>query len=115
MSRRNRCGLGRQDSFPSLTVLKQIPAESVVRGRCRAIVRVPWDDLLSSRPGLVQADPDQASPDQQPALQPQTRLAYTALAGVLIAGLAAMNPPNTTNTPNTTSAVPGRNPGEHAD
>ncbi|HZC61552.1 MAG TPA: TcpE family conjugal transfer membrane protein, partial [Streptosporangiaceae bacterium] len=25
-------------------------AESVVRGRCRAIVRVPWDDLLSSRP-----------------------------------------------------------------
>ena len=26
-------------------------AESVARGRCRAIVRVPWDDLLSSRPG----------------------------------------------------------------
>ena len=32
-----------------------VRAESVVRGRCRAIVRVPWDDLLSSRPG-----PDQA-------------------------------------------------------
>jgi hypothetical protein len=45
-------------------------------------------------------------------MQPQTRLAYTALAGVLIAGLAATNPPNTPNTP---SAVPGRNPGEHAD
>ena len=73
-----------------------------------AIVRVPWDDLLSSR----QASPQQATPQ---TMQPQTRLAYTALAGVLIAGLAATNPPNTPNTPNTTSAVPGRNPGEHAD
>ena len=80
-------------------------AESVASGRCRAIVRVPWDDLLSSR----QASPQQATPQ---TMQPQTRLAYTALAGVLIAGLAATNPPNT---PNTTSAVPGRNPGEHAD
>ena len=71
-------------------------AESVVRGRCRAIVRVPWDDLLSSRTG----------PNEQATLQPQTRLAYTALAGVLISGLAATNTPN---------AVPGRNPGEHAD
>jgi hypothetical protein len=66
---------------------------------------VPWDDLLSSR----QASPQEATPQ---TIQPQTRLAYTALAGVLIAGLAATNPPNT---PNTTSAVPGRNPGEHAD
>ena len=31
-------------------------AESVARGRCRAIVRVPWDDLLSSRPGTQPAD-----------------------------------------------------------
>jgi len=68
-------------------------AESVARRRCRAIVRVPWDDLLSSRPG----------PHQQTTLQPQTRLAYTALAGVLVAGLAAATP------------VPGRNAGEHAD
>jgi cellulose biosynthesis protein BcsQ len=83
-------------------------AESVARGRCRAIVRVPWDDLLSSR----QASPQQATPQTPQTMQPQTRLAYTALAGVLIAGLAATNPPNTTNTP---SAVPGRNPGEHAD
>jgi hypothetical protein len=81
-------------------------AESVARGRCRAIVRVPWDDLLSSR----QATPQ--TPQTPQTLQPQTRLAYTALAGVLIAGLAARNTPNTTNT---TSAVPGRNPGEHAD
>jgi MinD-like ATPase involved in chromosome partitioning or flagellar assembly len=65
-------------------------AESVARGRCRAIVRVPWDDLLSARPG---------SPS---ALHSQTRLAYTALAGVLVAGMAA----------DPGSPVPGRNPGE---
>jgi MinD-like ATPase involved in chromosome partitioning or flagellar assembly len=76
-------------------------AESVARGRCRAIVRVPWDDLLSSR---------QANPHQQTTLQPQTRLAYTALAGVLISGLTAA----AANT-STASPVPGRNSGEHAD
>jgi hypothetical protein len=48
-------------------------AESVARGRCRAIVRVPWDELMAG---------------PQP-LAPQTRLAFTALAGVLVAGLAA--------------------------
>ena len=63
-------------------------AESAARGRCRAIVRVPWDDLLSSRPRTPSA------------LHPQTRLAYTALAGVLVAGMAA-DPRN---------PVPGRNP-----
>jgi MinD-like ATPase involved in chromosome partitioning or flagellar assembly len=52
-------------------------AEAVARGRSRAIVRVPWDDLLSARPGTPAV------------LQSQTRLAYTALAGVLVAGLAA--------------------------
>ncbi len=57
-----------------------LQAESVARGRCRAIVRVPWDDLLS--PGLNGAAESPA------ALHPQTRLAYTALAGVLVAGLA---------------------------
>jgi len=82
-----------------------VRAESVVRGRCRAIVRVPWDDLLSSRPGPDQAGLDQASPDQQPTLQPQTRLAYTALAGVLVKSLAATH----------VEPVPGRNLGEHAD
>jgi MinD-like ATPase involved in chromosome partitioning or flagellar assembly len=65
-------------------------AESAARGRCRAIVRVPWDDLLSARP------------ESPSALRPQTRLAYTALAGVLVAGMAA-------------APVPGRNPGEHSD
>jgi hypothetical protein len=52
-------------------------AESVARGRCRAIVRVPWDDMLP----VEVADPS--------ALRPQTRVAYTALAGVLVAGMAA--------------------------
>jgi hypothetical protein len=66
---------------------------------------VPWDDLLSSRPGPNQASPDQASPDQQAMLQPQTRLAYTALAGVLVTSLAATH----------VEPVPGGNLGEHAD
>ena len=53
-----------------------VRAESVARGRCRAIVRVPWDDLLSTK-------------HPQVPRTPQTRLAYTALSGVIIAGLAA--------------------------
>src|SRR5207237_10614304 len=64
-------------------------AESVARGRCRAILRVPWDELLSSRTSPhQQATPHQQAPYQQApyqqAVQPQTRLAYTALAAVLI-------------------------------
>jgi MinD-like ATPase involved in chromosome partitioning or flagellar assembly len=76
------------------TMENVVRAESVARGRCRAIVRVPWDDLLSARPGTFSA------------LQPQTRLAYTALAGVLVAGMAAEP---------ITATTPGRNPGEHSD
>ncbi|HEX6454721.1 MAG TPA: TcpE family conjugal transfer membrane protein, partial [Trebonia sp.] len=52
-------------------------AESVARGRCRAIVRVPWDEML------------QAGVAGPSTLRPQTRVAYTALAGVLVAGMAA--------------------------
>jgi MinD-like ATPase involved in chromosome partitioning or flagellar assembly len=78
------------------TMENVVRAESVARGRCRAIVRVPWDDLLSARA------------DVPSALNPQTRLAYTALAGVLIAGMAAA--PIAPVVP-----VPGRNPGEHSD
>jgi hypothetical protein len=52
-------------------------AESVARGRCRAIVRVPWDDMLP----VGHTGPS--------TLRPQTRVAYTALAGVLVAGMAA--------------------------
>jgi len=52
-------------------------AESVARGRCRAIVRVPWDDMLP----VAVTGPS--------TLRPQTRVSYTALAGVLVAGMAA--------------------------
>ena len=52
-------------------------AEAVARGRCRAIVRVPWDDMLPM--GVTGPS----------TLRPQTRVAYTALAGVLVAGMAA--------------------------
>jgi MinD-like ATPase involved in chromosome partitioning or flagellar assembly len=85
-------------------------AESVARGRCRAIVRVPWDDQLS--PGGDRAAQSPA------ALHPQTRLAYTALAGVLVAGLI----PKTSGVaePGPPAARPltrvrGRSSGEHAD
>jgi MinD-like ATPase involved in chromosome partitioning or flagellar assembly len=86
-------------------------AESVARGRCRAIVRVPWDDCLAARSGSPEAGPSQANrrpaATQYPqvALQPQARLAYTALAGVLAAALSAAS----------ASPVPGRNAGEHSD
>ena len=79
-------------------------AESVARGRCRAIVRVPWDDLLSSHPGT-----HRQTTLQPQTLQPQTRLAYTALAGVLVTGLAAAAPSPSLG------PVPERNPGERAD
>jgi hypothetical protein len=52
-------------------------AEAVARGRCRAIVRVPWDEMLP----VGTTNPS--------TLHPQTRVAYSALAGVLVAGMAA--------------------------
>jgi MinD-like ATPase involved in chromosome partitioning or flagellar assembly len=84
-----------------------LQAESVARGRCRAIVRVPWDDRLS--PGVSRAA------DSLAVLGPQTRLAYTALAGVLVAGLAprAAEPGTPAASPRT--RVPGRSSGERAD
>ena len=81
-----------------------------MRRRHQAVLFAPHHQRGQRR--SRQATPQQATPQTPQTLQPQTRLAYTALAGVLIAGLAATNTPNTTNT---TSAVPGRNPGEHAD
>jgi hypothetical protein len=56
-------------------------AESVARGRCRAIVRVPYDAQLTAR---------NLRPVQ--SLSVQTRLAFTALAGVVVAGLAVPMP-----------------------
>ncbi len=63
-------------------------AEAVVRGRCRAIVRVPWDDHLggpASEREIREATPGSRL-DQ---LRPQVLEAYTALAGVLVSALAA--------------------------
>jgi MinD-like ATPase involved in chromosome partitioning or flagellar assembly len=80
-------------------------AESVARGRCRAIVRVPWDDSLAVRPSRPSAGYPQVTAYPQVTLQPQARLAYTALAGVLAAALSA----------SPASPVPGRNAGEHSD
>jgi TcpE family len=66
-------------------------AEALARGRCRAIVRVPWDDHLK-RPGPERISPrPPADQPQRPAsgsLSPAALHAYTALAGVLIAALA---------------------------
>jgi MinD-like ATPase involved in chromosome partitioning or flagellar assembly len=86
-----------------------LQAESVARGRCRAIVRVPWDDLLSPGGNLAAESPA--------ALHPQTRLAYTALAGVLVAGLAPReSAPRESAEPGTPrTRVRERSPGEHAD
>ncbi|WP_188192538.1 TcpE family conjugal transfer membrane protein [Nonomuraea sp. SYSU D8015] len=55
-------------------------AEAVARGRCRAIVRVPWEDDLAPG-GAEVVDPGQ--------LRAAGRRAYLALAGVVVAGFAA--------------------------
>ncbi len=69
----------------SLTHVEQ--AELVVRGRCRAIVRVPWDDHLGADPaGPGHADP--GGPSRFGQLRPPVQHAYTALAGVLVSALA---------------------------
>jgi MinD-like ATPase involved in chromosome partitioning or flagellar assembly len=66
-------------------------AEQVLRGRCRAIVRVPWDDHLAEpeaergiRDSLETAD----GPPRLARLRPAVLQAYTALAGVLVSSLA---------------------------
>ncbi|MGW4791825.1 TcpE family conjugal transfer membrane protein [Nonomuraea sp. NPDC004297] len=64
----------------SMTDVEQ--AESVARGRCRAIVRVPWEDDLAPG-GAEVVDPGQ--------LRAAGRRAYLALAGVVVAGFAAQS------------------------
>ncbi|MEV5568441.1 TcpE family conjugal transfer membrane protein [Spirillospora sp. NPDC052269] len=54
-------------------------AEAVARGRCRALVRIPWDDHLSM---------DRAPRNELKALRAPTRRAYLALAGVVAGGFA---------------------------
>jgi MinD-like ATPase involved in chromosome partitioning or flagellar assembly len=65
-------------------------AELVLRGRCRAIIRVPWDDRLAEPETGIRASPEAA--DGRPRLarlRPAVLQAYTALAGVLVSSLAA--------------------------
>jgi MinD-like ATPase involved in chromosome partitioning or flagellar assembly len=68
-------------SRPTMGYVEQ--AEAVARGRCRAIVRVPWDDQLRLH--------EDAPGDR--LLGPAAVQAYTALAGVLVAGLATAPEP----------------------
>jgi MinD-like ATPase involved in chromosome partitioning or flagellar assembly len=58
-------------------------AEALARGRCRAIVRIPWDDHIK-HPGSERGPRTAAGP-----LSPAALHAYTALSGVLIAALSA--------------------------
>jgi MinD-like ATPase involved in chromosome partitioning or flagellar assembly len=66
-------------------------AEQVVRGRCRAVVRVPWDDRLAEPPaerGIRESLAPPVPSSRLDRLRPQVRHAYLALAGVVVAGLA---------------------------
>ena len=72
-------------------------AERICVGRCRAIVRIPWDDQLRRQQQAPPAAsgagrPDPAADASQRwtgVLDPATFGAYTALAGVLVAALAS--------------------------
>jgi MinD-like ATPase involved in chromosome partitioning or flagellar assembly len=64
----------------------------VVRGRCRAIVRVPWDDHLAeaeTERGIRESLTGASAPSRLERLRPPVLQAYTALAGVLVSALAA--------------------------
>ena len=66
-------------------------AERVCAGRCRAIVRLPWDDQLQNQIAKRIHSPAPGSHAGQQwagVLSPATASAYTALAGVLVASLA---------------------------
>jgi MinD-like ATPase involved in chromosome partitioning or flagellar assembly len=70
-------------------------AERVCAGRCRAIVRVPWDDQLQNQIAkrIQPAAPgSQAHQHWAGILSPGTASAYTALAGLLVASLAGQDP-----------------------
>ena len=56
-------------------------AEAVASGRCRAIVRVPWEDELA---------PGRPEPVDVNHLRMGGRRAYVALAGVIASGLATV-------------------------
>ena len=72
-------------------------AEALARGRCRAIVRVPWDDRLKNHENDENHDserpvsPQPAAPEVGMAgLGVAAVHAYTALAGVLVAAVASV-------------------------
>jgi MinD-like ATPase involved in chromosome partitioning or flagellar assembly len=66
-------------------------AERVCAGRCRAVVKIPWDDQVQ---GQIAKRALPAGPSAQlrqhwaGVLSPPTAAAYTALAGILVAGLS---------------------------
>ena len=64
-------------------------AELVIRGRCRTIVRVPWDDHLAEAPPAPGTRSGRtAGPDSWfGQLRPPVQDAYTALAGVVVSAL----------------------------
>jgi hypothetical protein len=69
-------------------------AEVVVRGRVRAIVRVPWDDHLTG-PGAEHenhGDHENPPPSRLAEVRPAVLAAYTALAGVVVSSLASGQP-----------------------
>jgi len=71
-------------------------AERVGVGRCRAIVRVPWDEQLINQTAKQTHRATRGSPPRQRwagLLSPNTVGAFTALAGVLVASLAERQPP----------------------
>jgi MinD-like ATPase involved in chromosome partitioning or flagellar assembly len=75
-------------------------AEVVVRGRVRAIVRVPWDDHLAgpetgespARAGAPSRGAHDGAPSRLELLRPPVLAAYTALAGVVVSSLASGQP-----------------------
>jgi MinD-like ATPase involved in chromosome partitioning or flagellar assembly len=77
-------------------------AERVCAGRCRAIVRIPWDDQLQNHVAkrtLVSGPGSQMRQHWTGVLNPATAAGYTALAGILVASLAG----------------PGHGPGQDAE
>ncbi len=74
----------------SMTHVEQ--AELVVRGRCRATVRVPWDDHLGAprdeQIAAAPGGPGAGDASRFGQLRPPVQHAYTALAGVLVSALA---------------------------
>ncbi|MGN6682363.1 MAG: TcpE family conjugal transfer membrane protein [Streptosporangiaceae bacterium] len=66
-------------------------AERVCAGRCRAVVKIPWDDQVQ---GQIAKRALPAGPSAQlrqhwaGVLSPPTAAAYTALAGILVASLS---------------------------